>query len=645
MSRNTTPKLLQPITLGSLQLKNRIMMPAMENLLNHADGSISQTLIDYYVARARGGVGSIVLQNTCVDAYASRSMYAQLMLHNGHMMPGLARLAEALHAEGTALLVQLGHGGRQSNPDALPVGVHQVAPSPIASGFYGVVPHQLTEDEIDQIQEAFARAAGRAQSAGADGVELHAAHGYLIHQFLSPLSNQRTDQYGGSAENRTRFIREIIARVREQAGRDFVVGVRLVGDEYLPRGIDIDCAIKQARLFATSAQLDFLSVSAGVYESAAAMYPGMYGGRGVYVPLAKRFKEAITDVPIVVVGGLDAQTGEQALQDGAADLVAIGRGLVADPDLANKVAENRLQDICPCIQCNEACLGNIILGRPMACAVNPRCGREAENDLQLAALSRKVLVIGGGIAGMEAARIASLKGHDVILMEKSGRLGGHLNEASASPFKTQLKDLLAWSVCQLEASSVDIRLNCEATTELVAQEAPDSLVVAVGSSWSRPFHGEGVVTGREILAGECTPGERVLIVGAGANGAELALDISSMHNITPIVIERLDEAMVDVEMSHKAVLTEMLQKEGVPIHTGFDVTRIDKGRVNVKTADKEQQSLHADTVVLCTGLLSNITEAERFQDLAPQIQYVGDCVSPRKVYQALHDGYKAALKI
>ncbi|MCB1676395.1 MAG: FAD-dependent oxidoreductase, partial [Halioglobus sp.] len=636
MNENNSHRMLQPTTLGSLQLRNRVMMPAMENLLNNADGSISQTLIDYYVARARGGVGVIVLQNTCVDAYASRSMYSQLMLHNGHMMPGLARLAAAVHAEGAALLVQLGHGGRQSNPDALPEGVQQVAPSPIASGFYGVVPHQLTLEEIDQIQTAFARAAGRAQSAGADGVELHGAHGYLIHQFLSPLANQRSDHYGGSAENRTRFLSEIISRVREQVGRDFVVGLRLDGDECLPGGIGIDDAIGQARLVTASGQLDFLSVSAGVYESAPAMYPGMYGGRGVYTLLAKQFREAMDGLPIVAVGGLDARTSELALQEGAADLVAIGRGLIADPELVNKVADNRVQDICPCIQCNEACLGNIILGRPMSCAVNPACGREAEDALALAETPRSVLVIGGGIGGMEAARVASLKGHRVTLLEKGGRLGGHLNEASASPFKTQLGELLAWATTQLETSSVNVRLNTEATSELVKQENPDSIIVAVGSTWSSPFDGEGVVTGREILAGECELGEQVVIVGAGANGAELALDISAMHEIVPTVVERLDETMVDMEMSHKAVLDDMLQKQGVVIHTGLTVTRVAGGRVDCESATGEQRSLPADTVVLCTGLSPNTALASSFRDLAPQVQCIGDCVSPRKIYQALH---------
>ena len=293
MNDNSYNKILQPITLGSLTVRNRVMMPAIENLLNNADGSVSQTLIDYYVARARGGVGIIVVQNTGVDAFASRSMYSQLMLHSGHMMAGLARLAAAVHAEGAALLVQLGHGGRQSNPDALPVGVQQVAPSPIASGFYGVVPRQLTLEEIDQIQTAFARAAARAKSAGADGVELHGAHGYLIHQFLSPLSNQRTDQYGGNAENRTRFIREIISKVRQQVGRHFVVGLRMDGDECLPGGIGIDDALNHAKLITAAGQLDFLSVSAGVYESAPAMYPCMYGGRGVYTSLARQFKDEL----------------------------------------------------------------------------------------------------------------------------------------------------------------------------------------------------------------------------------------------------------------------------------------------------------------------------------------------------------------
>lgn len=639
------PKLLSPVRLGSLQVKNRIMMPAIENLLNHADGSVSQALIDYYAARARGGVGIIILQNSCVDAHASRSMYCQLKLSDGHMIAGLSRLVEAVHEHGSKIVVQIGHGGRQSNPDALPPGVQQVAPSSIASGFYGIEPRELTEVEIGQIQDAFAQAALRAQKAGADGVEIHGAHGYLIHQFLSPLSNQRIDQYGGSPENRVRFACELIGKVRELVGGEFVVGLRLSGDEFLPGGLTVAESAENARLIADSGLLDYLSVSAGVYESAPAMYPVMYAGRGSNAPLAAKLKEALPDMPVVAVGGLDSRTGEQVLQEGAADLVAIGRGLIADPELPNKLTENRAQDIRPCIMCNEVCLGNIILGRPMGCAVNPACGKESKDSLVPVGNPKNVLVIGGGVAGMEAARVAAIKGHKVTLLEKGARLGGHLIAASASPFKTQLRELLDWSIAQVEHRDIDIRLNTEATPEQVKALKPDALIVAVGSKWSQPFTGDVVCTGQEILLEERHPGNNVVIVGAGANGAELALDVAAMHNKKSTIVEMQELVMGDMEMTHKAVLADLLEKQGIDILTGVSVKEVGNGVVHCQDRAGEERVLEADTVALCTGLSPRKSLADSFQGLAPQVHCIGDCVSPRKVYQAVHEGYQAAIKL
>ncbi len=641
--------MLEPLKIGSMTVKNRVMMPAIENLINNADGSVNQALIDYYVARARGGVGIIVLQNSCVDANASRSMYCQLKISDGHMISGLSQLVEAVHEHEAKIVMQIGHGGRQSNPDALPKGETQVAPSPLPSGFYGIEPRELTVDEIVEIQDAFAQAALRALKAGADGVEIHGAHGYLIHQFISPLSNQRQDQYGGSLENRARFLLEILTKVREQVGREFVVGLRISADEFLPGGVNVESAVENAKLVADTGLLDYLSVSAGVYESAPAMYPVMYGGRGTNAPLAGVLKQALPDMPIVAVGGLDTTTGEQVLQDNDADLIAIGRGLIADPEIVNKLAENRVADIRPCIMCNEVCLGNIILGRPMGCAVNPACGKESKLDLsaaiEVSAPAKKVMILGGGIAGMEAARVANLKGHKVTLIEKSGQLGGHLIAASASPFKTQLREFLDWAVTQANNSNIEIRLNTEATPEMVANEKPDALIIALGSSWTKPIQGDGVCTGEDILIGGKHPDENIVIVGAGANGTELALDVAAMHGQKATIVEMQDSVMQDMEMTHQAILADLLAKQEIDIITGFGVQEVANGEVRCQSKSGEQRVLKADTVALCTGLAPRTALAESFKGLANEVYTVGDCVSPRKVYQAVHEGFQAAIKL
>ena len=268
-------RLMEPVKVGAVLLRNRIVMPAMENIYNNADGSVTQDLIDYYYERASGGVGLIVIQNSHIDTFASRSSYGMLSIATGHMIAGLSKLAEAIHQGGARAVIQLGHGGRQCNPDAIPPHVQHVAPSPVPCFVWGVVPKELSIDEIHEIQESFVRAAERAMKAGLDGVEVHSAHGYLIGQFISPLSNQRKDEYGGSLENRARFALEVIAKIRAKVGPNFIVGFRMSGDEYVPGGLNADEAALYAKIVAGTKEVDYISVSAGTYESIVRIYPVM----------------------------------------------------------------------------------------------------------------------------------------------------------------------------------------------------------------------------------------------------------------------------------------------------------------------------------------------------------------------------------
>ena len=643
-------KLLEPIKVGTVLLKNRIVMAPMETMHNNADGSVSQDMIDYYVERARGGVGLIIVQNSAVDTIASRSAYAQLCINSDHLMPGLAKLAEACKLEGTAIIIQLGHGGRETRPVCVP-GMQIVAPSPVPldvpGGMPGVMPKEITIEEIEEVQDAFANAARRAKMAGLDGVEIHGAHGYLIGEFISPKTNRRMDKYGGPLANRARFALEIIAKVRATVGQDFMVGFRMSADEFTPGGLTLDEAAPYAKLIA-DAGVDYIHVSAGTYESRPHLFPIMYYGRGHLLHLAEGIKRTIKNVPIIAVGALNIEMSERALQEGKADLIAFGRGLLADPELANKLAGNRVEDIRPCILGNEGCTNRIGQGRPLRCEVNPAVGREAAFRMTPAATKKKVMVIGGGIAGMEAARTAALRGHEVTLVEESDRLGGHLVAASVPKFKRTLKELLIWSEKQISKGNIKIQLNTEATPRMVKEARPDVLIVAVGSTCKTLSVPGGdkptVVTGTEVLLGHKKPGDEVVVIGGGTVGSETALYIAEELKKKVTIVEMLDDILIGHELMNKAVLKDRLQAAGVTIHTGWILREIRDRGVVCEDKSWQMQKIPADTVAMCTGLEERKDAVKEFRGLAPEVYTIGDCVQARRIYNAFEDAWYAVLK-
>lgn len=640
-------KVMEPIKVGAMVLRNRIVMPAMENIYNNADGSVSQDLIDYYYERARGGVGLIVVQNSHIDTKASRSSYCMLSIATGHMIAGLSKLADAIHSGRAKAVIQLGHGGRQCNPDAIPPGVQHVAPSPIPCFIWGVVPKELSLEEIQEIQDSLVKAAERAQKSGFDGVEVHSAHGYLIGQFISPASNKREDMYGGTLENRARFALEVIEKIRAKMGPDFMIGFRLSADEYVPGGLTIDESTLYAKKVAETGKVDYISVSAATYESVSKMYPVMYSEKGCLLHLAESVKKQVGNVPVIAVGAIDAWTGESALREGKADMVAIGRGLIADPELPDKIAAGKLESIRPCIRCNEGCFTNIASGKSMRCAVNPACGKEKIYRISLPVKGKKVMVIGGGIAGMEAARMLALRGHKVTLVEKSGSLGGHLIEASVPAFKQPLKELLDWEIKQLGATGVQVRMNTEATPDYIRKAKPDVLIVAVGSEWNKPFNNgkKTVVTGQDVLSGKVTPGERVVVIGGGFVGCETALHIAAGSGKKVIIVEMLNQILTGLEILHMIELMERLTNAGVEIRTGLKVIDISETAVICEDAKKQKCEITADTVITCTGMHARKEEAESFKTLAPEVYSIGDCVSARRIMDAFEDAHHAVLQV
>ncbi|MBA7620274.1 NADH oxidase [subsurface metagenome] len=639
-------KLLEPIKVRTLLLKNRIVMPPMETIHNNADGSVSQDTIDYYAERAKGGVGLIIVQNSHVDTIASRSERGMLSISTDHMIAGLSKLAEAIKINGAAALIQLGHGGRQTNPECNP-GVQNLAPSPIPWA-EGPMPKELTLEEIEAIQNAFANAARRAKWAGFDGVEIHGAHGYLIGQFISPNTNLRKDKYGGPLANRAKFVLEVIDKVRAMVGDDFTVGFRMNGDDFVSGGLTLDEAAPYAEMVANTGKIDYIHVSGATYESVLHVIPVMYYDRGHLLHLAEGVKKLVKNIPIIAVGSLDVETGEKALQEGKADLVAIGRGLIADSELPSKLAAGNIEDIRPCILGNEGCVSNLHKGKPVRCEVNPACGRETTFKLTPAA-KKKVMVIGGGIAGMEAARTAAMRGCDVALVEKSNKLGGQLIEASAPEFKEPVKNLLRWAERQVNKGNIKVQLNTEATPSLVKQVNPDVLIVAVGSEFVvPPVPGKDrsfVVMAKDVLLGWKKVGAKVVVLGGGIVGCETALHVAESLKKKVIVVATRDEILIDQETFNKMVLEERLQAAGVEIHTGWLVKEITDKGVVFEDKNRQMHELKADTVIIAKGSEARRELVDKFRGLTLETYVIGDCAGGTGIYKAFEDAWRVVLQI
>jgi 2,4-dienoyl-CoA reductase-like NADH-dependent reductase (Old Yellow Enzyme family)/thioredoxin reductase len=630
-------KLLEPVCVGKTTFKNRIVMPPMETRLNTISGDVTNELIDYYTERARGGVAAIIVENTFVDNKESRSSLVSSGLYNDHLIRGKGLLADAIKDNGAVAIIQLSHGGRQANGKANPL--QPVAPSAVMCSVTRRMPRELTIPEIVEIEDAFAQAAARARQSGFDGVEIHGAHGYLICSFLSPYTNLRTDEYGGSAENRGRFAKNILTKVRKEAGDDFIVGIRLSGSEFIEGGLTIEDSVSFVPT--VNDLVDYISMSGSNYESAPLHnITAMYLPGGEYIQFAEAVKK-VTDKPVITVGSLDADMGEVALREDKADIVALGRALIADPQLPNKLKQRKPEEIRPCCRGNEGCISRFYRGLAIRCEVNPACGRESEFRIRKTANKKKIVIAGGGAAGMESARVADLMGHEVILLEKSGRLGGHLVEGGAPDFKEKTSDFLDWLRLQIKKSSVNVRLNTPATPELIAQLHPDALIIAVGSHYADPpIPGiECTLHANKALIDDLVA-KKIVVIGGGLVGSETALMLAEQGKQVTI-IEMLPEIVPDHEPGAKAALQYMLNENHVDIQTGKKVKLITNDGVMCEDGMK----VNCELVVNATGLSANCREAEALSGIVPNTYAIGDCVAARKIYNATHEAWKTVFKI
>jgi len=638
--------IFRPLRIGPVELKNRIELgPALPGLASF-EGLVTREMIAYYRRLARGGAAVVTVGETPVDREYAGGHGAQVNLGSDKVIPGLSVLAEEVHRYGAVLSVEICHRGRQRM-----AGDEVIAPSPIPPNIHGrtkVRVREMTQEDIDRVVEHFAAAAERCVKAGVRMIMLHGGHGHLLAQFLSPWTNRRLDSYGGSLANRARFALEVLTAIRERVGNKLAIEYRISANELVPGGMEEEETIEFVKMIED--KIDLLHVSAGVMSDPVAlshMIRSTYFPYAYNVPYAERFKKALR-VPITTIGSImDLETADRIIGEGKADVVAMVRAILADPDHVNKVRLGRPQEVRPCLRC-LTCLRLTAQSFPIRCSVNPTLGRELDYaDLPPATQKKKVAVIGGGPAGMQAALTAAARGHEVVLYEREPELGGNLRLAAAPPFKQDMKRYQKWLVGRvLGAPGITVRLNCEASPEAVAREGADAVVVAVGADPIIPgvpgSDRSNVVWAGEVITGRVAAGDRVVMVGGGLTGCETALCLAQQGKQVTIVDQlRREELAPDAPRG----LMELLDEHGVQFVTKVRLEAITDRGVVVADRSWRHLELPADTVVLSLGFKPRRELASRFQGVAPEVYVIGDCRDPQNLRQAVHEGFNVAVEL
>jgi len=647
--------LFRPISIAGMEVKNRMGMSAMFTGFANADGTISPRLFDYLVTRAKGGVGLITTEVSTVDA---KTPYIgnTIGLWDDKFIPGFRALTDAVHAHGAKLVPQVSHPGPESIRPFL-YREKNVGPSPVMSGYTKQVCREISVEEIESVIEQFAEAALRAKQGGCDGIELHAAHSYmLVGSFLSPLRNKRADDYGGSVRGRLAMPLAVIRRIRERVGSDFALILRISGDYLMDGGIDLRETQYMAPML-VEAGIDAFHVSAGIIpDLAQRIIPPMGTPRGINASLSAALK-TVVKVPVMTVGRItDPFVAEDILARGDADMVMIGRALLADPEFANKAREGRFDEIAPCFGCGIGCIAIRSKGRDMTCVVNPACGNENKQPITPTVQPKKVMVIGAGPGGMEAARIAAERGHHVTLFEREGKTGGLFNLAAVPPHKQELTLLTKFLTKQTLRAGVALHLNTEVTPALVEEFAPDVVIIATGGEPQVPdlpgVDGPKVSTATAVLAGEfpILPGH-VLIVGGGLTGCETAEhmrklgDNQLVGDTTVTIVEMADMLALDAAPENRAVLMDRLRKKGIEIRTKSKVKAFLEDGVVIERDGEEETLRGISRIVLAVGAKPVDVLSEKLRDKVAQIYTIGDAKATRTSLEAIQEGREVALAL
>ena len=636
---NSYPKLFSPIEIGRMTLKNRVVMAPMVTILASDTGAVTQKMLDYYAERAKGGVGLIIVEAAYVHP-SGRAFPCQLGIDKEGPVPGHFELVEAIHRHGAKAAIQIHHAGASVNP-AFYEGT-PVAPSPVPPLTSNVVPRELTVAEIEDMADAFARAAEKVKRVGYDAVQLHGAHGFLLHQFLSPVSNQRTDQYGGSFENRLRFSLLVISRVREAVGARYPILVRMSAEG----GYDLEEAVDIARAF-EGAGVDCIDVSIGGTAPTSLVPPNtspMAIPEGYMVSHAATIKRGLS-IPVITVGEIrHAPFAEEVLSEGDADLIALARPFFADPDWPRKASEGRDDEIRRCISC-DYCRLALRRNRPVRCFVNPAVGRERElAELQPAYPAKKIVVVGGGPAGMEAARIAAARGHDVTLYEREPKLGGRLWSFAAPPNKQKGHWLREYLETATAKAGVKVHTSQSFTLAMLDTGQVDAVIVATGTkSAESKTHGE-TIAASDLLQGKVESdleGKRAVVLGANQLGCETAEFLTSQGSQVTVVTDLpASEIAGDAVVSYRTPLLGRLKDAGVSFITEHEVRETRPDGLVITDKSGKTRSLDANLIVTAEGSAPESAPIEGLRNKVSEVHFVGDCVEPGNIADAL---YKAAL--
>lgn len=647
-------KLFEPICINKMQLKNRIVMPPMHTRFASESGETTDRIIEYYVERAKGGVGLIIIENTCIDWLVGRASGNPIRIDQDIYTCGLRDLVEAVHKYDTKIASQPHHSGRQNTRANIEGGRSPIAPSSIPCGLCKDIPDEMTIDDIKRVINQFVAAARRTKQAGFDALELHAAHGYIITQFLSPYTNKRNDLYGGSLENRMRFPIEVVSRVREEVGPGFPIIYRFSAEEKVPGGQQLEeslCLVKRLE----KEGVDAFHVSAGIYESITWIYPD---DPGVLVYLAEAVKKEVK-VPVITVGRLgNPLDAEKVLEEGKADLVSMGRSLLADPYIPLKTKLGKTEEIVPCIACNE-CVGRLFSGWRLGCTVNPLLSKEYKIKISKTHSPKKISIIGAGPAGLEAARVATLMGHKVELFDKREKIGGQLQEASVAKFKEEhLKPLITYYENQIDKLKIEVKLGREIKAEEIINSKPDAVIVATGSIPIIPnidgiknknvylavdfLASEQKVAGKRVNIGN---NEKIFVIGGGEVGLEAALVLEEKGNKV-VVVEITDQIARDLNSVQIEYMNRRLKNSNLAILKNHRVVKIKEGKVVIEDiANFEISESDCDSVFIAIGFKPNNNLAMQLTGKVPEIKAVGDCVNIGRLFQAIHNGFNAACQI
>ncbi len=640
------PNLFSPAKIGTLTLKNRILKAPQSSGMSNMDGTVSERLVRYYRDQAAGGAGCIVVEYAYVDDIGAKSAHCHLGISSNEHIPGLAWLAENIREMGAAPAIQIEHCGRQKFLGTQPICAPSALPWPKLWDQYGVqaVPHVLTIEEIQDIVHAFGDSALRAKKAGFELVEIHGAHGYLLTNFFSPHTNHRTDLYGGSLENRMRIYVEIVRDVRKKVGPDFPVTIRLSGTDYEPDGFPIEDTIAMAKVLEREG-IDAFHISGGDHHTMIHQVSPMAMSLCHNTWAAEAIKKEVS-VPVIASGSITLpEYAEEIIASGKGDFVGLGRPLWADPEWPNKAAADHPEDIRPCIRCNEGCLERTFFNyKAITCAVNPVVSREGELKITPAPVKKKVAVVGGGTAGMEAARVLKLRGHDVTIYEEKPENGGLLHEAAAPEFKADIRPFMKYQMTALEKLGVPVLREKADVAKLAAY---DVVICATGSLPIIP-NIPGVekpiaVDCLSAINGAKPVGKKIVVIGGGLVGTETALDLAENgHSVT--LVEMLPKIMKDVAVTDFLAYSKRIAKTDMRVLTETRLEEVlDNGaRVSSK---KGEEIIEADTVILALGLKAEQGLYNELIAAGKEAYLVGDAVKAGKIFDAIHTAYRAAIRI